>query len=96
MEVNDLLIDKLAGLSHLRFDEAEKKEIMADLQEMITFVEKLKEVNTDGVEPLLHMSDNVNILRDDTVEGSVSREEGLKNAPATDGIFFKVPKVIKK
>ena len=63
---------------------------------MISFIEKLKELNTDGVAPLLHMSSNVNMLRDDVVQGSVSREEALKNAPDTDGTFFKVPKVIKK
>ena len=96
MEVNDLLIDNLAKLSHLSFSEQEKKEIKADLQEMISFIEKLKEVNTEGVEPLLHMSTNVNVLRDDIVQGSVSREEAVKNAPETDGTYFKVPKVIKK
>jgi len=96
MEVNDLLIDNLAKLSHLSFSEQEKKEIRADLQEMISFIEKLKEVNTEGVAPLLHMSSNVNMLREDVVQGSVSREEALKNAPETDGTFFKVPKVIKK
>ena len=96
MEVNDLLIENLAKLSHLSFDEQERKEIKADLQEMISFIEKLKEVNTEGVVPLIHMSNNVNILRDDIVQGSISREEALKNAPDTDGIFFKVPKVIKK
>jgi len=96
MEVNDLLIDNLAKLSHLSFSDQEKKEIRADLQEMISFIEKLKEVNTEGVTPLLHMSSNVNMLREDVVQGSVSREEALKNAPETDGTFFKVPKVIKK
>ncbi|RYF94666.1 MAG: Asp-tRNA(Asn)/Glu-tRNA(Gln) amidotransferase subunit GatC [Chitinophagaceae bacterium] len=96
MEVNDLLVDNLAKLSHLSFTEQERKEIKSDLQEMITFIEKLQEVNTDGVEPLLHMSSNVNILRDDVVQGSVTREEALKNAPDSDGTFFKVPKVIKK
>jgi aspartyl-tRNA(Asn)/glutamyl-tRNA(Gln) amidotransferase subunit C len=96
MEVNDQLINNLAKLSHLSFNEEERKEIKADLQEMISFIEKLNEVNTDGVEPLLHMSSNLNVLRDDVVEGSVTREEALKNAPETDGTFFKVPKVIKK
>jgi aspartyl-tRNA(Asn)/glutamyl-tRNA(Gln) amidotransferase subunit C len=96
MEVNDALIDNLAKLSHLSFNEEERKEIKADLQEMISFIEKLKEVNTEGIPPLLHMSSNVNILREDVVRGSVSREEALKNAPETDGTFFKVPKVIRK
>lgn len=96
MEVNDLLIENLAKLSHLSFTEDERKEIKADLAEMIAFIEKLNEVNTEGVVPLLHMSNNINILREDKVEGSIAREEALKNAPDTDGIFFKVPKVIKK
>jgi aspartyl-tRNA(Asn)/glutamyl-tRNA(Gln) amidotransferase subunit C len=96
MEVNDLMIDNLAKLAHLSFSEQEREEIKADLQEMITFIEKLKEVNTEGITPLMHMSSNVNVLRDDVVQGSISREEALKNAPDTDGTFFKVPKVIKK
>src|SRR5687768_1219732 len=96
MEVNDALIDNLAKLSHLSFNEEERKEIKADLQEMISFIEKLKEVNTEGIPPLLHMSSNVNILREDVVRGSLSREEALKHAPETDGTFFKVPKVIRK
>ena len=96
MEVNDLLVEKLATLARLRFSEAEKAEVRADLQEMISFIEKLQEVNTEGVEPLLHMSGNVNILREDIVQGSITREEGLRNAPHADDSFFKVPKVIKK
>jgi aspartyl-tRNA(Asn)/glutamyl-tRNA(Gln) amidotransferase subunit C len=48
------------------------------------------------VEPLLHLSDEVNVLRDDEIKGSVSREEALKNAPLHDDQFIKVPKVIKK
>ena len=63
---------------------------------MISFIEKLKEVDTTGVEPLLFMSDEVNVLREDVVEGSISQEEALQNAPVTDGKFFKVPKVIRK
>lgn len=63
---------------------------------MIAFVEKLNELDISGVDPLLHMTDEVNVLREDEVKGSVSREEALKNAPDHDGIYFKVPKVIKK
>jgi aspartyl-tRNA(Asn)/glutamyl-tRNA(Gln) amidotransferase subunit C len=96
MEVNNELVEKLANLSRLKFDEAQKESIKADLQSMIQFVEKLNELDTTGVEPLLHMSDNVNVLREDEVKGSIDRSEGLKNAPVQDGVFFKVPKVIKK
>ena len=96
MEVNDALVDKLANLSRLQFNATEKEGIKADLQRMIQFVEKLNELDTTGVAPLLHMSEQVNVLREDEVKGSVSRTEGLKNAPVHDEEFFKVPKVIKK
>jgi len=96
MEVNDALVEKLANLSMLHFDEAEKASIKKDLERMISFVEKLNELDTNGVEPLLHLSENINVLRDDEVKGSISREEGLRNAALHDEQFFKVPKVIKK
>ena len=96
MEVNDALVDKLANLARLQFNDTEKAGIKNDLQRMIQFVEKLNELDTTGVVPLLHMSENVNVLRDDIVKGSISSKEGLKNAPIHDDKFFKVPKVIKK
>ena len=96
MEVNDQLVEKLARLSSLYFNEAEKEAIKVDLQRMITFVDKLNEINTEGVEPLLHMSEIVDHYREDEIQGSVSREEAVMNAPQSDGVFFKVPKVIKK
>jgi aspartyl-tRNA(Asn)/glutamyl-tRNA(Gln) amidotransferase subunit C len=96
MEVTDQLVDKLAHLSRLSFNDTEKVEIKKDLQSMIAFVEKLNELDTTGVQPLLHMGDAVNVLRTDEVKGSISREEALLNAPIKDGQFFKVPKVIKK
>lgn len=96
MEVNKAMVDKLANLARLKFDDAEKEAIKNDLQKMIQFVEKLNELDTTGVEPLLHMSGNINVLRADEVKGSITREEGLKNASLHDEHFFKVPKVIKK
>ena len=96
MEVNEALVDKLANLARLKFDESEREAIKNDLQKMIQFVEKLNELDTTGVEPLLHMSGNVNVLRTDEIKGSIKREDGLKNAAVHDEFFFKVPKVIKK
>jgi len=95
MEVTSALVDRLAHLSRLEFNAADKEEIKNDLQRMISFVEKLDELDLEGTEPLLHMSSNINVLRDDEVQGSVSREEALKNTPAHDDKFFMVPKVIK-
>jgi aspartyl-tRNA(Asn)/glutamyl-tRNA(Gln) amidotransferase subunit C len=96
MEVNDALIDNLANLARLEFNPAEKEAIKKDLEKMIHFVEKLGELDTTGVEPLLHMSPEVDVLRQDDIRGSISREEALSSAPATDGAYFEVPKVIRK
>ena len=96
MEVNDELIDNLANLARLYFNEEEKKEIKGDLQRMIAFIDKLNELDTEGVQPLLHMTDATDVSREDVVQGSITREEALKNAPKSDGTFFKVPKVIRK
>ena len=95
MEVNDAMIENLAGLARLYFNEEEKKEIKGDLQRMISFVEKLNELDTSNVEPLLHMTEAVDIYRDDVVQGSMAKEDALKNAPMADTNYFKVPKVIK-
>ncbi len=96
MEVNDELVNNIAKLARLEFRDDEKDEIKIDLQKMISFIEKLNELDTTGVEPLLHLSENVNVLRDDQVKGSMTREDAFLNAPNHDEQFFKVPKVIKK
>jgi aspartyl-tRNA(Asn)/glutamyl-tRNA(Gln) amidotransferase subunit C len=96
MEVTNSLIDKLSNLSRLQFSELEKEEIKGDLQKMISFVEKLNELNLEGVEPLLHIAEEINVLREDEVKGQLEREQALKNAPLDDGQFFKVPKVIRE
>lgn len=95
MEVTDAMIEKLALLARLHFADHEKEEIKHDLQRMISFVEKLNELDLESVEPLMHMSDEENVLREDEVKGSISRSDALKNAPLHDERFFKVPKVIR-
>ena len=96
MEVTEELIDNLSTLARLEFVGEERTQIKADLQKMITFIEKLNELDTKGVEPLLHMSDNINVLRDDVVQGQVDKKAAFLNAPLHDEDFFLVPKVIRK
>ncbi|MFM7839299.1 MAG: Asp-tRNA(Asn)/Glu-tRNA(Gln) amidotransferase subunit GatC [Chitinophagaceae bacterium] len=96
MEVNDALIDQLSDLARLRFSDTEKEMIKKELKQMIDFVDTLKEVDVTGIPPLSHVSEAMNRFRDDQVKGSVSREEALRKAPQTDGIYFQVPKVIQK
>lgn len=96
MQVDDALIQKLAELSMLKFNEAEKEEIKGDLQKMIGFIDKLQELDTTGVEPLMHMSEEINVLREDIPGPMLNQQEALQNAPHHDDQYFKVPKVIKK
>lgn len=96
MEVNDTLVQQLADLARLEFSEQEKAGIQQDLQRMITFVEKLSELDTTNVKPLLHLTEDLNVFREDKVVASITREEGLLNAPSANGQYFQVPKVIKK
>jgi aspartyl-tRNA(Asn)/glutamyl-tRNA(Gln) amidotransferase subunit C len=96
MQVDDALIDKLSRLAMLEFDAAGREEIKADLEKMIGFVDKLRELDTAGVEPLLHMAGEVNVLRDDVPGGMLTQAEALQNAPLHNDAFFLVPKVIKK
>lgn len=96
MQVDDALVEKLARLSMLEFAAEERDAIKADLEKMIGFVDKLKELDTAGVEPLLHITEAVNVLRNDVPEPMLSQEEALRNAPQHNGSAFLVPKVIKK
>lgn len=96
MEVTNEMIDKLAKLSRLSTDESGRDDLRKDLQQMISFVEKLQELDTRGVEPLQHMSFEINKLREDKVNPSLNREEGLLNAAEKDEQFFLVPKAINK
>ena len=96
MDINDALVDKLALLSRLQFSETERTSIKADLGRMISFVDKLNGLDTSGIEPMLHISKNANVLREDVVMQESTREDALLNAPLAGNGFFKVPKVIKK
>jgi aspartyl-tRNA(Asn)/glutamyl-tRNA(Gln) amidotransferase subunit C len=96
MHVDDVLIDKLSRLAMLEFSNDEREQIRTDLENMIGFVDKLKELDTQGIEPLLHMSGQVNVLREDLPGSMLTREQALKNAARHDHEFFIVPRVIKK
>ena len=96
MEVTDALIEKLAHLSRLQFTDEALQEIKKDIGNMLVMVNKMNEVNTEGVEPLLHMSTSQNMSRADKVGGQLSAAEALKNTADNIGSFFTVPKVIAK
>ena len=97
MEVSVNLIDKLARLSRLSFANADEKEkIRHDLNKILNFVEQLNEVDTEGVEPLIFINEDTNVLRPDSVVHKISQSDALKNAPHKNEEYFLVPKVINK
>lgn len=96
MKVDVATVRRLAELSKLSFSENEETEMVDGLNEMIAFVDKLKELDTSNVEPLVFMTDETNVLREDVVEAPISQAEALKNAPSKDMYYFRVPKVINQ
>ena len=96
MEVNNKLIQDLSRLAKLKFDEKSVEKMKGDLNKMIGFVDKLSEIDTEGIEPLIYLNEEVNVLREDEIAHEVSQENALKNAPQKDSDYFKVPTVLKK
>ena len=96
MDISNELIDKLADLAKLEFNGEDKERIKKDLVQITAFFEELNKVDTEGVEPLIFMSDAVNVLREDVVKVELTHEEALKNAPAKDSDYFRVPKFSSK
>jgi aspartyl-tRNA(Asn)/glutamyl-tRNA(Gln) amidotransferase subunit C len=96
MQVDNELVSHLAHLAKLNVAPEKMDKLVTDMQDLVVFVEQLNALDTSGTNPLMHMGDAVNVLRADEVGGSISRENALLNAPDTDGVFFKVPKVINK
>ena len=95
MQVDEQLVLRLEKLARLRLSEEEREVIQGDLNKVLEMVDKLKEIDTDNVEPLVYINDDVNVLREDVVKNQTLREDALRNAPAEDGTYFKVPKVIQ-
>jgi aspartyl-tRNA(Asn)/glutamyl-tRNA(Gln) amidotransferase subunit C len=89
-------VDEIAHLARLEFDEESKKGILNDMNRMLSFVDKLNELDTSNVEPLIYMTDEKNVLRKDEPEEVPNQKDALKNAPKKDSDYFKAPKVISQ
>jgi aspartyl-tRNA(Asn)/glutamyl-tRNA(Gln) amidotransferase subunit C len=96
MKIDSTTVDKIAHLARLEFANEAKEEMINDMNNMLGFIDKLNELDTAHVEPLVYMSDEVNVLREDDVIQVITQQEALKNAPQHDSDYFKVPKVIEK
>ena len=89
-------IEKIAHLARLNLNESEKDKFIDQINQILIYVEKLNELNTEDVETLSHTLDLTNVFRDDILKESISQERALENAPEKTDKFFKVPKVVIK
>jgi len=96
MPISDKDVDKIADLARLNLDDNARKKYTGQLNQILSYVKKLEEVDTTGVEPLIHSHDQVNVMRDDIPGKSLSTEKALENAPLKDEKYFRVPKVVSR
>jgi aspartyl-tRNA(Asn)/glutamyl-tRNA(Gln) amidotransferase subunit C len=95
MKIDRALLDKIAHLSRLEIEEKDVEKTMKDMTAIVEWVEKLKEVDTEGVEPLTTMSFEINVLREDIPKEHLDHDQALLNAPQKDKDYFRVPKVLE-
>ena len=94
MNITPETLQKIAHLARLNVAPAEEADLLNSLSNVLTWMEQLSEIDTTGVEPLMHLSDEVNVLREDTPGQHLPREQALANAPQQNGVFFEVVKVM--
>jgi aspartyl-tRNA(Asn)/glutamyl-tRNA(Gln) amidotransferase subunit C len=94
MKIDKETVDKIAHLARLEVTDTEREELRGDMVKILDFMEKLNEVDTTGVEPLVYMTDTVNNFREDVLKQEITHEEALSNGPKHDADYFKVAKVI--
>ncbi|MDD2897473.1 MAG: Asp-tRNA(Asn)/Glu-tRNA(Gln) amidotransferase subunit GatC [Desulfuromonadaceae bacterium] len=95
MQMTTADVEHVARLARLEFTSGEKELFAGQMAAILGYVEKLKELNTDGIVPTSHAVPMENAFREDVVRPSIGQENALRNAPDRDGSFFAVPKVIE-
>lgn len=95
MQVSKQEIEHVAKLARLNLTEQEKDKFSNEMSGIITFVDKLNELDTTGVEPTAHVIPIQNVFREDNIEPSYNREKILQNAPSQKEGCFLVPKVVE-
>ncbi len=96
MKITEETVDKIAHLARLEVYAGEKEQMMVDMNRILEFMDKLNEVDTTNVEPLIFMTNEVNVFRGDVVKQEITHEQALENAPEHDDNYFLAPKVLVK
>lgn len=95
MQIDKQTLENIAHLARLHFDEAQSEKISSEMTKILSWMEKLQEIDTDTTAPLIHISQEINVLRNDEPQSSLDHEKALSNAPKRDANYFRVPKVIE-
>lgn len=94
MEITIEKVRQIAHLARLEFNQEEEEKIKGELEQILTWMAKLEEIDVEGVEPLTHVLPIGNNLREDEVVQEITRAQGLANAPKKDANYIRVPKVL--
>jgi aspartyl-tRNA(Asn)/glutamyl-tRNA(Gln) amidotransferase subunit C len=89
-------VEKIAHLARIILDDDEKKELTGQMNEILAYIDKLNELDTESVEPMSHPLDLKNVFREDEERDSLPQSKALENAPSKTDKYFKVPKVITR
>jgi len=95
MKIEKETLHKIAHLARLEILPGEEEALLSTMEDVLNWMDKLNEVDTDGIEPLIHITGEVNNWREDVAHNRLTQEEGLSNAPSQDGTYIQVPKVIE-
>ena len=96
MIIDKETVEKVANLARLELADDEKEAMIKDMNKILDFMAKLNELDTTGIDPLVYMTNEVNVLREDVVKQQITTAEGLQNAPKHTDDYFLVAKVIEK
>ncbi len=87
-------VEYIANLAQLTLDDESKERLVNELSDILTYMDKLNELDTSDTEPMMHALQMTNVFREDVVEPSLDRDIALSNAPKHDGEFFLVPRIL--
>jgi aspartyl-tRNA(Asn)/glutamyl-tRNA(Gln) amidotransferase subunit C len=96
MIIDKNTVHKVADLARIEIKDNEVDTLTKEMNKILTFMEKLNELDTDGVKPLVYMNEEVNVWREDVAKNEISVEDGLRNSAVHNERFFLVPKIIEK
>ena len=95
MKISLETVEKVAHLSRLKVIPGEAERLVEEMNEILNWMQKLDELPTHGIEPLIHISEEINQLREDVAVKQMSVKEALLNVPVKDSDYIRVPKVIE-